>query len=111
MDDRGRLAQSLTGIALCVRARGGEHLPAARAGRADAARRYSQSLERWAFFLAKRLPRRVGLRATFILMLATIAYGIVRGDHLSAVVLALKDGRDSIANMAGLRVISVALAG
>jgi len=44
-------------------------------------------------------------------MLASLAYGAVEGDHLSAVVAAVKDARDGVANAAGFRIVSIALAG
>jgi cell division protein FtsQ len=44
-------------------------------------------------------------------LLASLAYGIVKGDHLPTVAGLLKDARDLIANAAGLRIASVALTG
>src|SRR5262249_27148074 len=41
----------------------------------------------------------------------SLAYGAVEGDHLSAVVAAVKDARDGVANAAGFRIVSIALAG
>jgi cell division protein FtsQ len=51
------------------------------------------------------------LSATSIVLLASLAYGIVKGDHLPTVAGLLQDGRDLIANAAGLRIASVALTG
>jgi cell division protein FtsQ len=112
MDDRGRLAQSLKWIARprlrlaqspCARAESeapsrGSSLPA-------------QWLDRRLSLLARRLPRAAGLSGTSIVLLASIAYGIVKGDHLPAVTGFLKDARDSVLNAAGLRIASVALTG
>ena len=47
------------------------------------------ALERWSSRLEIRLPRGVGTAATAFVMLATLAYGAVEGDHLSAVVAAV----------------------
>jgi cell division protein FtsQ len=51
------------------------------------------------------------LSATSIVILASLAYGIVKGEHLPTVAGILKDGRDWVANAAGLRIVSVALTG
>jgi cell division protein FtsQ len=45
------------------------------------------------------------------LILGSIAYGTVRGGHLPDVVAELRDFRDSVANRAGFRITSIALAG
>ena len=42
---------------------------------------------------------------------ATLAYGVVKGDHIPVVVDALKDARDGIAGKAGFRIRSIAVAG
>ncbi len=112
MDDRGRLAQSLTGIArwrprAFVRA----NRPAARTTNIHTELRYTQWLDRYASLLARRLPPRLGIIATSIFLLAAVAYGSVRGDHVAAVAGAVKDARDWVANVAGLRVVSVAITG
>ena len=44
-------------------------------------------------------------------MLASVAYGVVRGDHVATIVEALKDLRDSAANAAGFRIVALALTG
>ncbi|HEY7247571.1 MAG TPA: cell division protein FtsQ/DivIB [Xanthobacteraceae bacterium] len=44
-------------------------------------------------------------------MLATLAYGVVRGDHIPAVAGIWQDARDWVANAAGVRIGSVALTG
>jgi cell division protein FtsQ len=51
------------------------------------------------------------LLATGAFMLVTAAYGIVRGDHISAVAAVWQDARDWAANVAGVRIGSVALSG
>jgi cell division protein FtsQ len=112
MDDRGRLAQSLNWFAR-------PHLRLAQSVCARAASEASsrgpsqlaQWLDRRLSILARRLPRAAGLRATAIVILASIAYGIVKGDHLPAVTGFLKDARDSVLDAAGLRIASVGLTG
>jgi cell division protein FtsQ len=122
MDDRGRLAQSLRGIA---RWRSGEPARAsARAAAGVCARplaspgmttrprsRYAQTLGRWSSLLAGCLPPGAGIIAAATVILASLAYGAVKGDHLSAATATLTDARDWVANAAGLRIMSVALTG
>src|SRR5271165_1949797 len=148
MDDRGRLAQSLTGIArwrtLPVRAcapaaRGADgglpmrsgpsrqidssadrgsaigDAPVRKNGRntpdRSASFRPMQLLDRWASLLERRLPRAAGSIATSIVIVSSLAYGIVKGDHLPSVAGCLKDARDLVANAAGLRIVSITLTG
>jgi cell division protein FtsQ len=115
MDDRGRLAQPLKGTAR--RNARIAPLAAARAGPANhpATRqtpsRLARLMHRWSFLFEMRLPRGLGLAASTAVILASIAYGVVKGDHVGTIVAALKDTRDAAANAAGFRIISIALAG
>jgi cell division protein FtsQ len=43
--------------------------------------------------------------------MASVAYGIVKGDHVATVVNAFRDARDQVANGAGFRIVSIALTG
>jgi cell division protein FtsQ len=110
MDDRGRLAQPLTGIARW-RSRVTARAFARTASGAPSSRSPAQVLDRWSRLLVSRLPRGAGSIAASIVILASLAYGIVKGDHLPAVAATLKDARDWVANAAGLRIMSVALTG
>jgi cell division protein FtsQ len=58
-----------------------------------------------------RPPRGAGVAASALIILASIAFGVVRGDHLPQVVEALHDVRDSAANAAGFNITGVALTG
>src|SRR5215468_862481 len=73
--------------------------------------RFAQGLDRWSSLIDARLPRGVGVVATALLLLASLAYGAVKGDHMAGVVAALKDVRDQAGNAAGFRIVSIALAG
>jgi len=73
--------------------------------------RFAQSLDRWSSLVEARLPRGAGLVAAALLVLASLAYGAVKGDHVATVVAALKDARDQAGNAAGFRIVSIALAG
>jgi cell division protein FtsQ len=61
--------------------------------------------------LSLRVPRGVGIAAAFALVLASAAYGTVRGGHVAEVMEQLTDLRDALANVAGFRITSIALAG
>jgi cell division protein FtsQ len=58
-----------------------------------------------------QLPRGAGLAAALALIMASVAYGAVRGGHLPVIVAEFRDFRDSVANLAGFRITSIALAG
>ncbi len=57
------------------------------------------------------LPREQGVAASALVILASLAYGTVKGDHIPSLIAGLKDARDAIANAAGFRVVSIALVG
>ncbi len=113
MDDRGRLAQPLTWIGRWRGTRSG-HRDAARSIRTETAKqrsRFERVADRWSLLLHARLPRGTGLAAALLVVVASLAYGVVRGGHLPAVVAGLNDARDGLANAAGFRIRSIALTG
>src|ERR1041385_8980227 len=57
------------------------------------------------------IPRGTGVSAAIVFALASGAYGTVRGGHVPEVMAELRDFRDSVANLAGFRITSIALAG
>jgi cell division protein FtsQ len=63
----------------------------------------------WLFNL--RVPSGTGLAASALFFVATVAYGVVVGDRIPAIVGSLKDARDAAANSAGFRIASIALSG
>jgi cell division protein FtsQ len=116
MDGRRRLAQPLTWIAR-LRAR-----PPTRPARGIATderfeagqpRPFLQRLVRrfWFFLLRNQLPRGAGVIAAALVIVASIAYGAIKGDHVPAIVATLLDARDQAANRAGFAIASVALTG
>jgi cell division protein FtsQ len=118
MDDRGRLAQPLKGTArtrarIAPDAAGRAQVGADHANDAGspAGPRVARAMNRWAFLLEAHLPRGLGLALSAAVILASVAYGVVKGDHVGTIVAALKDARDSAANAAGFRIMSIALAG
>src|SRR5262245_27508965 len=117
MDGRGRLAQSLTWIA---RLRARPPNTRLRAFVFEDLMRASGPLARHMLLWARRrflallrlhVPRGVGLAAAALLILSSIAYGTVEGDHVPTIVSAFKEARDQAANAAGFRITSVALSG
>src|SRR6185503_10606701 len=101
MDGRGRLAQSVT------RSQGSRRRPAA-AGRGL----ISRTLRRVTLPLARvRLPRFAGFAACLVFLLGAGAYGVIKGDHIATIRIAIKDGADAAANAAGMRIATVSLSG
>ena len=73
--------------------------------------RFALIMDRWSSLLIARWPRGVGVAAAAVVILASLGYGAVKGDHVASIVAAMKDARDATANAAGFRIVSVALAG
>jgi len=113
MDDRGCLAQPLKWIAplrSCLPARvAGRH--AAENKQVRSRSRVARNIDRLSSFLEGRCPRGAGIAASGLIILASIAYGAIKGDHVAHVLAGLRDARDAVVNAAGFRVISVALSG
>jgi len=101
MDDRGRLAQSVT------RPAGSRSRPAAasRGWLSRAWRRTTLPLTR------VRLPRFAGVSLCLSFVLAAGAYGAVKGGHIAEMTAAIKDAADGAANAAGMRIATVSLSG
>ena len=69
-------------------------------------------LRRWTMRLHRLpLPPGAGLMGTILLIGATLAYGVVRGDHVQDVVDGFRSARDATANAAGFRIAAVSLTG
>ena len=61
--------------------------------------------------IERYVPKRAGLAASVLLLLASTGLGIVKGGHLEAFTTALSDARNAIANSAGFRITAVAING
>ena len=61
--------------------------------------------------IERYMPRRAGVAASILLLLASTGLGIVKGGHLEAFTTALSDTRNAIANSAGFRITAVAING
>jgi cell division protein FtsQ len=101
MDGRGRLAQSLNGN---VQLQTGTETKASTA-------RLGRLMDRWAWVMRARLPRGAGIAATALVILASLGYGAVKGEHIPTVIAGLKSARDALANQAGFRIKGVAVTG
>jgi cell division protein FtsQ len=91
MDDRGRLAQSLT--------------------RVPDRRRLARAIHRLASNVERFRPRGAGVVASIALLLGSVAYGVVKGEHSEWVSAQAADIRDALANTVGFRITSIALTG
>jgi len=101
MDDRGRLAQSVT------RSQISRRRPAA------ASRGWlSRSWRRFALPASHlRLPRFTGVAAGATFLIAAASYGVVKGEHIPTIVTAIKNTADAGANAMGMRIAAVSLSG
>src|SRR4051794_14027582 len=108
MDGRRRLAQSLNRSAPL---RAGPQSFAAVGPRVQFAAAMPPSLDTslgkpmsyrlWAMILKLHLPRGVGLAAGLLVMAGGLVYGVIKGDHVPAVIELLDDARNEAAIAAG----------
>ncbi|THD73637.1 MAG: FtsQ-type POTRA domain-containing protein [Bradyrhizobium sp.] len=119
MDGAGRLARSLRSPGpqadLKAAAIGAAALLRERLGfdRAPARHRLErdQSPHRLIELLERYLPNRFGVAATVLMLLASAAFGVVKGGHLDALISTLSDTRNAMANSAGFRITTTAING
>jgi cell division protein FtsQ len=118
MDGRGHIAKSLTWLAPWrsrprARSRTMSYAQAGlRPATASSGPLGGRRLRRWSIWLFNlRLPSGLGMAASTVFLLATLAYGVVVGDHISAIVGSFKDARDAAANAGGFRIAAVAMTG
>lgn len=109
MDDRGHLAQS-------PKRKIGRRARAVRWLRAHAGPQTSwrRPFVRFGTALLQvqvQAPRGVGASAAVLLLLASVGYGAVRGEHLSTIVANLQDICDTAANATGFGISEIALDG
>ncbi len=70
-----------------------------------------QSTNRFIAMLERYAPRRVGIAATVLMLTGSVAFGMVKGNHVDEMVEAFSDARNVAANAAGFRIASVILNG
>jgi cell division protein FtsQ len=124
MDGGGRLDQPLTGSGLSgagqsgmpngepSRPRGNVDSRGEDANRFARGAAYRRSATRWLKrFVRLPPPRGTGIAASFLLIAVSLVYGVVKGDHVPAVIDWLKDARDTVANSVGFRIAAISLTG
>src|SRR6202140_2539136 len=126
MDGAGRLARSrrsprpqtdlkaaAIGAVILLREYLGRHRAAARPVTKAAAKPMieREPQHRLIATVEQYLPNRAGVAATVLLLLASAAFGIVKGGHVEELNSALSDTRNAIANSAGFRITTVAING
>jgi cell division protein FtsQ len=117
MDDRGRLAQPLKrpGSAAAKPRRAGRRAVAERPAwwqaAVDVAARLGRKIENQAIRLVRWVPRRAGAIASAALVLASLGYGVYKGEHGAAITGYLGDLRDDAANAAGFRIAGLSITG
>jgi cell division protein FtsQ len=70
-----------------------------------------ESPHRLIAWLERYLPNRIGVAATVLVLLASAAFGIVKGGHVEELTATLSDTRNAIANSAGFRITNVTING
>jgi cell division protein FtsQ len=61
--------------------------------------------------IERHVPRRAGIVATVLLLLASAGLGIVKGGHVEELSAAMSDSRNALANSVGFRITAVAING
>jgi cell division protein FtsQ len=103
----GLIRAAVIGAAVLLRERLGLAPSPARARRLTRNERPSGLIA----FVERRWPRRAGLAATLLLLVASTGLGIVKGGHLEQFVASVSEARNALANSAGFRITSVAING
>ena len=91
-----------------------EYLGSKRAPKQPTSRRELPDREpppRLVAFIERHVPRRGGIAATVLLLLASAGFGISRGGHVDEFTTALSDTRNAIANSLGFKITTVAING
>lgn len=110
MDGRRRLAEPVTDRAQALLA--ADFPPAWRRTLSRLYRSLARMLRRWIALLERYpLPRGTGAATAFVFLIASIAFGAVRGGHWPEIAEQARNIRDQAANTVGFRIASIALAG
>jgi cell division protein FtsQ len=111
MDGRRRLAEPVADGAHAQSAAGATSARQRSLARLDRTRA-GRMLRRWLSALEHNpIPRGAGVATAFAFILASIAFGTVRGGHIAEFADGARDLRDQLANAVGFRISSIALAG
>jgi cell division protein FtsQ len=73
---------------------------------------YERCLNNWSqSIIALNLPRGFGVAASALIVLGSVVYGTIRGDHVPAVVASFDEARDVVGNALGMHIAGLALTG
>ena len=73
---------------------------------------FERCLNNWSqSIIALNLPRRSGVAASAFIVFGSIVYGMIRGDHVPAVVASFDEARDIVGNALGMHIAGLALTG
>lgn len=121
MDGGGRLFRSVRSLgpqtnliklaAIGVTVLVGERVAMMKRARAQRLAEREQNPNRAIAFLERYTPRRIGVVATFAVLIASAGFGVVKGNHVDELVTTLSDARNALANSAGFRIATVAING
>jgi cell division protein FtsQ len=56
-------------------------------------------------------PRGVGIAASVLLLVASLGYGVIQGQHIPDIIGWFKDARDTVADTVGFRIAAISLTG
>jgi cell division protein FtsQ len=101
------LMDAVAGVAVLLRERLGFVSSAAKARRHPRREQRSGVIA----FVERRWPRRGGLFATLLILVASTGLGIVKGGHFEQFITTLSEARNALANSAGFRITSVGING
>ena len=62
-------------------------------------------------WIERHVPRRAGIAATAVLLLASAGFGVVKGGHVEEVKEAVNDTRNALANAVGFRITGLVVNG
>jgi cell division protein FtsQ len=118
MDGRGRIAQSLIWIVTrCARPPTGAADSRVRAHpHFDEGATHTSGVQRllqrsWTRLMRVWVPRGAGTCAASALILGSLGYGVVKGDHMPEIVAFFEDARDQAANAVGFSIADLSVTG
>ncbi len=65
----------------------------------------------WMWLVRVKLPYGIGATATALVILGSVGYGVIKGDHVPNIVATLEDARDQVANAVGFGIADLRVSG